>query len=152
MAGVSRAMSSSEESRFLAGKVRKISLPVVHGKPEPKAPYLKRLLLPQGELAQFHDGEAMRYMAFVELRAGAVRGNHYHKRKEEWIYVISGKLLLIVADVTSVMRESFTLLGGDLAFIPTGIAHALHVIQSGQAIEFSPAAFDPVDSYSYDLG
>jgi hypothetical protein len=145
-------MSSPAESRFLAGKVRKISLPVIHGRPEPKAPYLKRLMLPQGELAQFHDGpEAMRYLAFVELRAGAVRGNHYHKVKEEWIYMISGELLLVVADITSGARERFTITCGDLAFISTGIAHALHVTQSGQAIEFSPVAFDPADSYPYNL-
>jgi hypothetical protein len=145
-------MSSPAENLFLAGKVRKISLPVVHGRPEPKAPHLKRLLLPQGELAQFHDGpEAMRYLAFVELRARAVRGNHFHKKKEEWIYMVSGELSLVLADINSGVRDTFTLACGDLAFISTGIAHALHVTQSGQAIEFSPAAFDPADSYPYNL-
>jgi quercetin dioxygenase-like cupin family protein len=145
-------MSSSEERLFLGGKVRKISLPVIHGKPEPKPPYLKRLMLPQGELAQFHSSpEGMRYVAYVELRAGSVRGNHYHKVKEEWIYIISGEVSLVLADITSEARETFTLACGDLAFISTGIAHALHVTQSGQAIEFSPAAFNPGDSYPYSL-
>jgi quercetin dioxygenase-like cupin family protein len=145
-------MSSPVERLFLAGKVRKISLPVVHGKPEPKAPHLKRLLLPQGELAQFHSSpEGMRYLAYVELRAGAVRGNHYHKFKQEWIYMISGELSLVVEDVASSLRETFTITRGDLAFIPTGVAHALHVRESGHAIEFSPVAFNPGDSYPYIL-
>lgn len=153
LAGFRPPMSSSAERLFLGGKVRKISLPVIHGKPEPKPPYLKRLMLSQGELAQFHSSqEGMRYVAYVELRTGAVRGNHYHKIKEEWIYIISGEVSLVLADITSRVRDRITIGSGDLAFISTGIAHALHVTQSGQAIEFSPAAFDPADSYPYDLG
>ena len=145
-------MSLTAEHLFLGGKVRKISLPVIHGKPEPKPPYLKRLMLPQGELAQFHSSpEGMRYVAYVELRAGTVRGNHYHKMKEEWIYVISGEVSLVLADIASGLRDTVTICSGDLAFIPTGIAHSLHVTQSGQAIEFSPVAFDPADSYPYNL-
>jgi len=145
-------MSSSAELLFLGGKVRKISLPVIHGRPEPNAPPLKRLLLPQGELAQFHSSpEGMRYLAYAELRVGAVRGNHYHKFKEEWLYIISGEVWLVVEDVASRVRDILTLECGDLVFIPTGVAHALHVKKSGQALEFSPVAFDPGDSYAYEL-
>lgn len=145
-------MSDGTEVTFLGGKVRKLTLPVVHGRPPDKAPALKRLLLDQGELAQFYTGEeGMRYVAFVELRAGTKRGNHYHKIKREWIYVISGELSLVLEDIASGMRDGFTMIGGDLAIIPTHIAHALHVRQPGQAIEFSPAAFDAVDSYPYPL-
>jgi uncharacterized RmlC-like cupin family protein len=145
-------MSAPTECTFLGGKVRKLSLPVVQGRPEPKAPHLKRLLLAQGELAQFYDGpEGMRYLAFVELRVEAVRGNHYHTIKEEWIYMISGELLLVLEDIASGMRDQFTIACGDLAFIPTRVAHALHVRESGQAVEFSQVAFDPADSYPYPL-
>ena len=121
-------MSGPTERTFLGGKVRKLSLPVVHGRPADTAPALKRLLLDQGELAQFYTGdEGMHYLAFVELRAGAVRGNHYHKVKKEWIYVISGELSLVLEDIASGTRDGFTMIGGDLAFIPTYIAHALQV-------------------------
>lgn len=145
-------MGDAAERTFLGGKVRKLTLPVIQGRPGNTAPRLKRMLLEQGELAQFYTGdEGMRYLAFVELRAGTVRGNHYHKIKREWIYVISGELSLVVKDVASGTRDEFTMACGDLAFIPTHVAHALHVREPGQAIEFSPAAFDPADSYSYPL-
>jgi hypothetical protein len=45
------------ETEYLAGRVVKWSLPVISGRPGPDAPTLKRLLLPQGELAQVHDSE-----------------------------------------------------------------------------------------------
>src|SRR5438552_16535572 len=113
------------ETTFLSGRVLKRSLPVVQPGSD-KGTSVKRLLLPQGELAQFYDGEEpMRYLAYIELRAGAVRGNHYHKIKEEWIYMIQGEAALVIENVESKTRETTPLQAGDLAIIPPGIAHAI---------------------------
>ena len=137
---------------LLAGKVTKRTLPVVQPPSPPDSPTLKRLTLPQGELAQFYDGdEGIRYIAQIELQAGSVRGNHYHKAKQEWVYMMSGEVTLIVEDLESKTRESVQLNAGDLAFIQTGIVHALQVTKSGQAIEFSTCRFDPNDIYRHKL-
>ncbi|HWX21245.1 MAG TPA: cupin domain-containing protein [Candidatus Binatia bacterium] len=133
---------------FLAGKVRQWSLPVVQAPSGADAPRLKRLLLPQGELAQFYDGEeGIRYIAMIQLRPGNPRGNHYHKVKQEFLYLMEGEVLLLVEDLETRQRASVPLHGGDLAFIPTRIAHALQVLQPGFAVEFSAARFDPADIY-----
>ncbi len=139
------------ESKFLGGKVHTWSLPVVE---EATGDYsLKRLLLPQGELARIYDAEqGVRYIAFIELRAGTVRGNHVHRVKEEFLYVIRGELTLVVEDIASRAGDMVPLRTGDLAFIAAGIAHALQTTASGQAIEFSTARFDPADSYRFPLG
>jgi mannose-6-phosphate isomerase-like protein (cupin superfamily) len=140
------------ESTFLNGKVLKRSLPALQAPLGPDAPALKRLLLPQGELAQFYDAdEGIRYMAFLELLPGQVRGNHYHKVKEELVYVIRGGVLFSVADIDTKARASVTLRAGDLAVIRTGIAHALRTVEAGQAIEFSSARFDPADIHPFPL-
>jgi mannose-6-phosphate isomerase-like protein (cupin superfamily) len=137
---------------FLNGRVRKVSLPAFELPLAADAPTVKRLLLPQGELGQFYDGdEGMRYLAFIELRPGTVRGNHYHKRKEEWVYFIKGEVLLIAQDIETKSRETIPLKTGDLAIIQTGIAHALQVQAPGQAVEFSPARFDPLDIHKFPL-
>jgi quercetin dioxygenase-like cupin family protein len=140
------------EIQLLRGKVTKRTLPLVQPSSTPDSRTLKRLLLPQGELAQLYDGdEGIRYIAQIELQAGSVRGNHYHKIKQEWIYVMSGELALIVEDFESKVRESIPLLAGDLAFIKIGVIHALQVTKSGQAIEFSTSRFDPADIYRHKL-
>lgn len=140
------------ESTFLAGKVLKSSLPVVQPPFGPDAPTLKRMPLPQGELAQFYDADGpIRYLAFIELRAGSVRGNHYHKIKEESLYVIQGQLLLVVEDLESKGRETVGLGAGDLVLIPAGIAHALRITESGQAVEFSPSRFDAADIHKFPV-
>lgn len=140
------------EITLLGGKVTKQALPMVQPPSGAESPALKRLMLPQGELAQFYDGEqGIRYIAQIELQAGTVRGNHYHKIKEEWVYMVSGEVNLIIEDINSKAHESTTLSAGDLAFIQTGIGHTLQVTKSGQAIEFSTARFDAADIYRYQL-
>src|SRR5271168_1799072 len=93
------------QSSFLNGKVIQQSLPMVRVPAGPDSPVLKRLQLPQGELAQIYDAEdGIRYMAVLELRSDTVRGNHYHKVKREMVYVLEGEVLLVVEDVESLAR------------------------------------------------
>ena len=135
---------------YLGGKVSKQSLPVLPAPAGGEAAQLKRLLLPQGELAQFYDAaEPIRYMAWVEIRPGCARGNHYHKVKKEFLYVIQGELCLVVQDLEHGARDSVPLQRGDVAVIETGVAHAMRAAAPGQLIEFSPARFDPADTYSF---
>jgi hypothetical protein len=146
-------MSALVETRYVSGKVRKLSLPLIEGAPAPESPLLKRLLLPQGELAQLHDDDdhPIHYIAFIELRAGTVRGNHYHLVKEEFIYVFRGLATLHVGAIDSGERASFPMAAGDLAFIPTRIAHALCVEESGQGVEFSSTRFNNADTHRHVL-
>jgi mannose-6-phosphate isomerase-like protein (cupin superfamily) len=140
------------EITFLNGRVLKKSLPVIKGRPEVGAPRLKRLMLNQGELAQFHSDErGIRYIAAVELRPGAVRGNHYHHRKEEFLYVITGELELTVEDISSKERVRIPMVEGDLGVVPVRVAHAIRATRSGFAVEFSPATFEPTDAEAYKL-
>jgi uncharacterized RmlC-like cupin family protein len=139
--------SASEVETFLGGAVRKVSLPVFTNSPAPGAPAVKRLLLPQGELAQILDeGVPIQYLAFMELRAGSIRGNHVHKVKQEFVYIARGEALLALQDTVSKVRESISLRAGDLVFIPAGIAHALQVTQDGCGVEYAQARFDPSDT------
>ena len=141
-----------EELRLLSGKVSKRSLPVVKPPFGPEAPDLKRLMLPQGELAQFFNGEQpIQYIAFIELQPGSARGNHYHKVKTEWVYLIRGTMRLLVQDIETNVCESTTLQSGDLTLIQTGVAHALEPLEPGQAIEFSSARFDAADIYRFQV-
>ncbi len=137
---------------YLNGKVVKRTLPAIQGPVPPEAPLLKRLRLGQGELAQITEGTAgMHYLAFLEFRAGTIRGNHYHKVKEEWVYVGTGELALEVQDIHTQARETVILRAGDLATIYPEVAHAMRVTAAGYGVEFSPGRFDPADLYKVAL-
>jgi mannose-6-phosphate isomerase-like protein (cupin superfamily) len=140
------------EAVFLGGKVVRWTLPVLPSPSGEGMPLLKRLLLAQGELAQFYDSdEGIRYIAAVELREGAVRGNHYHDRKEEWLYVMSGEVLLLLEDMESRARATVLLRVGDLAVVHTGVAHAWKTMRAGLAVEYSSVRFDPADVHRVSL-
>lgn len=134
---------------FLDGKVIRDRLPIIHGRPAPGQvlPPLKRLLLPQGELAQIHNGEpGLQYLAWIDLPAGGIRGNHVHQRKKESIYLIAGELRVYLEDLATGARADFLMEAGDRVFIPPGIAHALQPVKAGHALEFAPDPLDPTDS------
>jgi|SRR5579862_1468826 len=137
---------------LLEGAVTVWTLPQVEPGPAGAGLLLKRVMLPQGELAQFHDSdEAMRYIAAIELKAGTVRGNHYHKIKREYVYVLSGRLTLALQKLETGVRDSSDISAGDLVSIPPKIIHALQVTEDGLAVEFSPNRFDPADTYRETL-
>lgn len=133
---------------YLSGKVTRQALPALQPPTVAQAPALKRLLLPQGELAQFHDGDpVVHYIAAIQLKSDTVRGNHYHDEKQEWIYVLSGEMLLVVKDLESGEREQLPLAPGDLVYIAPRVAHAMQVLTPGFAIEFSPNRYNPADTF-----
>jgi mannose-6-phosphate isomerase-like protein (cupin superfamily) len=139
------------QTSYLSGRVLKRTLPCLE-RADASAPLLKRLLLPQGELAQFYDAEeGIHYIACLELTAGGVRANHYHSRKQEWIYLVRGRLNVVVEEMESKVRESFVLEAGDLALIGPGVAHVLQTLEPGFAIEFSPGRFDASDASRWQL-
>ncbi len=92
---------------FLQDQVTVWTLPQVQPGPAGAELLLKRVMLPQGELAQFHDSdEPMRYIAAIELKAGTIRGNHYHKIKREYVYVLSGRLTLVLQKLGSNVSDN----------------------------------------------
>ena len=40
---------------------------------------------------------------------GVIRGNHYHKRKSEWFYLIQGKCKISALDLKTKQKEEFVL-------------------------------------------
>jgi mannose-6-phosphate isomerase-like protein (cupin superfamily) len=140
------------EAVFLDGKVRKRSLPVFHGPPPGNTGGLKRLLLSQGELASLYDGEeGIHYIAYIEMRAGEIRGNHLHRIKKEHIYLVEGRLQLAIKLGGEGALVFIEVEPGDLVTIDPGVVHAMKPFEAGFAIEFSPAHFDPTDVQRFKL-
>lgn len=137
---------------LFSGRLVKRSLPCLTPGLGGELPPLKRLALAQGELAQFHDADpGIHYIAALELVEASVRGNHYHTRKEEHVYLMRGSMELIVEDPGSRERAEVRMEPGDLTVIQPGLAHAFRILHPGVAIEFSPTRFDPADIHPHQL-
>src|SRR3989339_2265672 len=69
---------------------------------------LKRYSDVRGHLVENTDKNIMsssEHFFISKSKAGVIRGNHFHKRKSEWFYVIQGRCLIITEDINSKKRE-----------------------------------------------
>lgn len=87
-----------------------------------------------------------------------IRGNHYHKETEEWFGVIFGSVFVVLEDVKTKERKSFTLHYSESEFvrlrIGKGIAHAFKSLSdSAILLDYSNKEYDPncTDRYHYSL-
>lgn len=112
-----------------------------------------RIMTAAGELAQLVNGEAFRHLAYLEFadKPAIARGNHYHRSKDEYLYVLRGRLQATLQDITTHERATVIVETGDLVRIQPGCAHVYRPLSYTQALEFAPTPFDPGDTYSYVL-
>ena len=67
-------------------------------------------------------------------KPGIVRGNHYHKHKSEWFYVIKGACQIIIEDVETKKRQKKIIKDTDLSIIQVlpNQAHAFKNVGDGE--------------------
>lgn len=95
----------------------------------------------------------------VIIQSGEVRGNHYHKKKEEWAWVISGKAAFTIGNKKTKEKERVLLDGKQKPLkgirISPGVPHAVKNIGGEPVImiEYSTHPFQPneEDQYSYKI-
>ena len=73
--------------------------------------------------------EEIRQVYFSASKPGAIRGNHYHKRKVEWFSVVKGKAKLVLEDNESNKREEL-ILSDDTPAIVKIMPNITHAIQN----------------------
>jgi UDP-2-acetamido-2,6-beta-L-arabino-hexul-4-ose reductase len=73
------------------------------------------------------DSKRIEQVHFAVSKPGAVRGNHYHKRRTEWLCVTYGTGRILLEDAGGNEREELVVTGGSpvLVKIPPGIVHAI---------------------------
>lgn len=133
----------------MLSKVSIRSLPVLDA--PPSAPILDgvRIRMAAGEAAPVFNGGPWRFVAYLEFLpgTGAWRGNHYHEKKREYFYVVTGRLRGVFEDIDSGDRFDCELAAGDVLTIEPRCAHAFSAIEYAQVIECSPLEFDASDAY-----
>lgn len=112
----------------------------------------KRWVDEKGEFIQIAYREDIGHLAFFELRKGQVRGSHYHERKEEAFYVVSGKIRAAFVDLASGERETFILGKGMKLRVGTGVGHLFYGIEDSHIVEYSPQYYDKADAHRIEMG
>ncbi|MDE1870246.1 MAG: WxcM-like domain-containing protein [Candidatus Micrarchaeota archaeon] len=86
---------------------------------------------------------------------GVIRGNHYHKVKEEAFVVVTGRVLVKMVDVETGERKEITLDGKNrqLLFVHPYVAHTIKNIGDGPCwlVEMENADYDKNDDYRFEV-
>jgi dTDP-4-dehydrorhamnose 3,5-epimerase-like enzyme len=139
------------EQNMLESKVIIESLPI--GGPDEAE---RRIHSDKGEMAQIvnRENESFRQIVYWDIdspRTGVDRGHHYHRKKTDRMYVISGEVELLLEDPHNGEKLTARLKAGDRVFIAPGVAHAVRSLTRAQVLEYAPDPYDPADTYPYRL-
>lgn len=105
-----------------------------------------------GEMVRIIDGISIKYAAYIEfLPGGRPRGNHVHKIKTEYLYVLTGRLKATYIDTGSGEIQVREVVAGDLITVYPDCAHVYETIEHAQALEMTAEVYDPSDTHRYEI-
>lgn len=84
----------------------------------------------RGEIRDILTHASVDAITIITCAPGSVRGNHYHKKTDQYDYIVSGKFQCATKDMRkggSAARR--TLKAGDLAYHPAWEAHAFKALE-----------------------
>jgi dTDP-4-dehydrorhamnose 3,5-epimerase-like enzyme len=112
----------------------------------------KRLIDERGDLALLADGEEIRHITYFSLKPGKMffRGGHYHKRKIEKFYVVSGNANILIQDVETKENDVLDVSVGNRVTIFPMCAHKFYAITPVQIIEYYSTPYDQDDDIKYN--
>ena len=116
----------------------------------------RRILSVKGEMVQIlnRTDEVFRHLVYWELdsnRTGQERGHHYHGKKTERFYVLTGELEFSVKELESSSSKKLIVKAGNRFTIAPMVAHAFRSLMYAQVLEYSPDPYDPADTYPYNV-
>lgn len=87
---------------------------------------------------------------------GAVRGNHYHKKWNEWFGIVEGKVKVVIEDVRTKERKQLTLDAQKDKYvrIETGpfIAHAIvSLTKNASLLSYADSVWSKKDTHFYKV-
>ena len=87
----------------------------------------------RGSLRQLvHDG--WKQVNYITSKAGAFRGNHYHKENTEAFYVISGRFKLTAESADGNYKEEYDIKAGDFFTVSPYVNHSFDYIEDTELI------------------
>ncbi len=145
-------ITSQETTPTLRSKITVDTLPSEGGHDDER-----RFVSPKGEMAQILNRpyEPYYHLAYWDLdtpSSGQERGHHYHAKKVEYFYILTGKVDFILETLDKTERLVISLEAGQRITLQPGVAHAFRSKGYAQVVEYSPAAYDPTDTYPQPVG
>jgi dTDP-4-dehydrorhamnose 3,5-epimerase-like enzyme len=79
------------------------------------------------------------------MNAGAVMGNHYHRRTRVFFYLLSGEADVRTVDVETGTKERFRLEENRGVYLEPGESHAIQFEENSEFLMVKSLPYDPAD-------
>jgi dTDP-4-dehydrorhamnose 3,5-epimerase-like enzyme len=79
------------------------------------------------------------------MNAGAVMGNHYHRRTRVFFYVLVGSADVATVNVETGAKEKFGLAANQGVFFEPGVSHAIRFREDSEFLMLKSEPYDPED-------
>ena len=106
----------------------------------------------RGEITDIMVKENIDYVTLITSAKGSTRGNHYHKKTDQWVYILEGKLKMLTqmpnGPVIATILEK-----GDLAKTGFMERHAMTALEDSAFMVFTrgPRGGDDYETDTYRL-
>jgi len=91
----------------------------------------------RGEIRDILTHEETDAVTFLTIKAGSVRGNHYHEHTVQWDYVLSGAIECYSRNGLNGAIEMTVIKTGDLVKHPIGECHTLKALEDSSLLSLT---------------
>ena len=96
-----------------------------------------RAVDPRGAITNIFEG-AIGHVALISSKKGSIRGNHYHKKDHQYIYLVSGAFESHSCEVQNPQKKQvLNVRAGDIVDTPPLTAHAQKFIEDSVFLALS---------------
>lgn len=99
----------------------------------------------RGDFVEIIAGFVAKALLSGRMKAGAVMGNHYHKKTRVFFFLESGSAEVRTVDVATGARDRFALVAGEGVVLEPGESHEIRFIAESSWLMLKSEAHDPAD-------
>jgi dTDP-4-dehydrorhamnose 3,5-epimerase-like enzyme len=103
----------------------------------------------RGTFLEIVNGFESRTAVCGRMRAGAVLGNHYHRRTRVFFYLTRGRARVRAVHVETGEKDEFTLEEDQGVVFETNESHAVRFLGDGEFVMLKSLPYDPADPDTY---
>jgi dTDP-4-dehydrorhamnose 3,5-epimerase-like enzyme len=103
----------------------------------------------RGLFQEIVNGETFASVSRGRMRAGAVMGNHFHKKTRIFFFLASGRARIATVDVQTGATDRFELRANEGAYLEPGEAHAIRYAEDSEFVMLKSFPYDPASPDTY---
>ena len=107
----------------------------------------------RGLFSEIVNGFSFAAVSRGRMRAGAVMGNHFHKKTRIFFFLVSGSAAVRTVDVATGATDAFPLAEGEGVYLEPGESHSIRYETESEFLMLKSLAYDPTqpDTFPYPV-